>query len=159
MATEYRVLVSDTSPDAPASPELSLQSLRDAVLAHPTLALDALRYAMQSEGGESSSIGGALPMDAPIYKLLTADQAKLLTPAAAKLTKADLLKLQGLKGVKLSDMNLTFDDVKTIEAAFHQGFEVSGLAKTGDDGTVACCCCAPCCCCCGASVPPPVLVS
>jgi hypothetical protein len=160
MAIEFRVLVVDTSAP-PAAPELSLQSLRDAVLAHPGLALEALRHALDSaagvEGPATGGHSGTLPLDTPIFKMLSADQAKLLSPAALKLTKADLLALQQPGGkAKMAELNITFEDLKTVEEAFHQSFDVSGLQAV-ESGGISCCCCTPCCCCTAAAVPEPLV--
>ncbi|MEK6443851.1 hypothetical protein [Pseudonocardia sp. T1-2H] len=160
MAIEFRILVVDTSAP-PAAPELSLQSLRDAVLAHPLLALQALRHALDAtaevEGPTAGGHSGPLPLDTPIFKMLSPDQAKLLSPAAMKLTKADLLALQEPGGkAKMAELNITFDDLKTVEEAFHQSFDVSGLQTVESDGD-ACCCCTPCCCCTAAAVPEPMI--
>jgi len=175
MATEYRVLSVDTSDSTPADSNVSLQSLRDAVLAHPSLALEALKYALGSDqqipGSTTGGFSGSLPPDTPIFKMLTPDQAALLSPAAMKLTKADLLSLQGPDaGKQLVALQLTFDDLKTVEEAFHQRFGASGLeevqtatdaARAADGGIfsdISCCCCTPCCCCTAVSVTSPLVV-
>ena len=165
MATEYRVLSVDSADGTPDTSSLSLQSLRDAVLAHPSLALEALKYALGSDqeiaGPVTGGFSGSLPPDTPIFKMLTPDQAALLSPAAMKLTKADLVSLQDPdSGQQLAALHLTFDDLKTVEEAFHQRFGASGLEEVQtaiSDSALAtataglsisgCCCCTPCCCC------------
>ncbi|SHN45406.1 hypothetical protein [Cryptosporangium aurantiacum] len=166
MATEFRVIAVDTTEGTPDTTTLSLQTLREAVLAHPTLALQALKFALGSDaeipGGEAGAFSGTMPLDIPIFKMLTPDQAALLSPKAKTLTKGDLLALQGSgAGDKMRELGLTFDDLKSVEEAFHQRFAVNGLEEmeaamqtdTGDGG-VSCCCCTPCCSCCAAAVAP-----
>jgi hypothetical protein len=178
MTTEFRVLVVDPSAEHPADPELSLQSLREAVLGHPSLALEALRYALgspeQVEGSQSfTGHSGKFPPDTPVFKMLSPDQAALLSPAAKQLTKADLVALQGPgSGQKLHELHLTFEDLQSVEEAFHQRFAVSGLEEmqaaeemvtegggemVDSGGISGCCCCTPCCCCTAAAVPSPLI--
>ncbi len=177
MATEFRVLVVDPNEPGTADDQLSLQTLREAVLGHPSLALEALRYALGADaeipGGETAQTvthSGGLPLDTPIFKMLSPDQVALLSPAAKQLTKADLLSLQGPGSAQaLKDLQLTFDDLKSVEEAFHQRFDVSGLeevmaaenAIAGGEMVaasfdVSCCCCTPCCCCTAAAVSAPL---
>jgi hypothetical protein len=116
MSTEYKVLVVEAPSQPPAPVQVTLETLRDAILKHPDLALDALRIAIQ--GGAVSpptQLGGNLPLDTPIFKMVSPEQAKLLSPAAAKLTKEDLVDLAAKKK-KPEDLNLTLDDMKTINA-------------------------------------------
>jgi hypothetical protein len=169
MATEFRILTVESD----GTPDPSLQSLRDAVLAHPSLALEALKYALGASTeieGTSTTTGfsGSLPLDTPVFKMLSQDQAALLSPAAKKLTKADLLSLQGPDaGKQLTALQLTFDDLKTVEEAFHQRFGASGLeevqaaveAAAAEAIDVSCCCCTPCCCCTAVSVTSPLVAS
>jgi hypothetical protein len=166
MSTNYKVLVIDTTSSPPAPPQVTLEELRDAILNHPTLALDALRFALQqgptpsaTPASPPSGTGGTavtspqfgdLPLDTPIFKMLSADQAKLLTPTAAKLTKEDLLDLAGVGPVKKTAqlLNLTIDDLKSIQDAFHEKFSsdvAAGLLP--EKITISRCCCTPCCCC------------
>lgn len=166
MSVNYKILVIDSS--APPTPvQATLQDLKDAVLSNPSLALDALRFAMQQGPGTGTTTsagtgtGGAvttfgnLPLDTPIFKMLSPDQAKILTSNAAKLTKEDLLDLAGVGPVKKTaeQLQLTFDDVKSIQDAFHTQFstDVQGL-KIGNI-EITRCCCTPCCCCTAVSVP------
>jgi hypothetical protein len=164
MPTEYKVLVVEPSSAPPQPVMVTLENLRDAILKHPDLALDALRFAIQ--GGapveptqpvtQPVRFGGDLPLDTPIFKLLPSEQAKLLSPAAAKLTKGDLLDLVGAGQTKKTpaQLNLSVEDVKSIEDAFHQQFTTTAAAGGLLDNITACCC--PCCCCTAASVPEPI---
>jgi pyruvate/2-oxoglutarate dehydrogenase complex dihydrolipoamide acyltransferase (E2) component len=145
--------------------QTSLQDLKDAVLTNPTLALDALRYALQQAAGAGpagtapsrSGVFGDLPLDTPIFKMLAPEQAKLLTPNAAKLVKEDLFDLAGIGPVKKTphDLHLSFDDLKSMQDAFNAQFVVdipAGLQANGGGG-ISHCCCTPCCCCTAVSVP------
>jgi hypothetical protein len=171
VAIEFRILSVDTSDGTPGDSDVNLQSLRDAVLAHPSLALEALKYALGADqeipSTTAGGFGGSLPPDTPIFKMLTPDQAALLSPAAMKLTKADLISLQGSDaGKQLLALHLTFDDLKTVEEAFHQRFGASGLeevqaatdaASANMSSDISCCCCTPCCCCTAVSVTSPLV--
>lgn len=167
MTTEFRVLTIEDG----STPDPTLQTVRDAVLAHPSLALEALKYALGAttdipSGSRSNGFSGSMPLDTPIFKMLTPDQAALLSPNAKKLTKADLLALQGPDGGKaLVALSLTFDDLKTVEEAFHQRFGASGLEEVQNattagsnslESSISCCCCTPCCCCTAVSVTSPL---
>jgi len=167
MATDVKVLTIDGSSGAAGGPDVSVSSLRDAVLKNPSIALDALRYAIQGAGSSTTpapsptpsaaEFGGSMPLDTPIFKMLLPEQAKLLTPAAAKLTKEDLLDLAGVGTVKKKpeDLGLTLDDLKSVQDAFHAQIhqDPAGLKVAGHDIN---CCCTPCCCCTAAAVTNPM---
>jgi len=107
--------------------------------------------------------GGPLPGNTPITKLLSSENAKLLTANAAKMTKDDLLNLRTGQVYKLADankgpqMSLTVTDLDSIEEAFDSQYGTTPKAyamrakapKGSADGSSCCCCCstAPCCCC------------
>jgi hypothetical protein len=170
MSKEFRVLSVDLSEGEELPDDLNLQSLRDAVLANPSLALEALKIALSSttEIGSASGGGfsGSLPTDTPIFKMLTADQAALLSPQAKELTKGELVSLQGPNGPqRMKELGLTVADLKTVEEAFHQRFGASGLEEVemamdstgGEAFDVSSCCCTPCCCCTAVSVTSPLV--
>ncbi len=76
----------------------------------------------------------------PIKELGLSDtQFQLLTPAAQRLTKADLINLS-LKRDSTTVQALTIKDLNSISAAF-SGYSAN---LTND---VSCCCCTPCCSC------------
>jgi len=84
-----------------------------------------------------------MPLGTPITRL--GGKSGMLTPAAAKLTKGDLINLgRGQKGGRLS--KLTLQDIKSIQAAFGGGVNPAAI-------DVSCCCCTPCCC--AAAMPTP----
>ena len=157
MSTEYKVLIVEAPSQPPAPVQVTLETLRDAILKHPDLALDALRIAIQGGAVEPPQVGGTqlggnMPLDTPIFKMVSPEQAKLLSAAAAKLTKEDLVDL-ATKKKSAADLNLTVDDMKTINDAFHAEFT---NAPAGLRSTVSCCCCTPCCCCTAAAVTEPI---
>ncbi len=148
MATRFQVMIVKEVPGGPD--EVTLSNLRDAVLGNPNLVLDVLRAALgggePGTGATEGALSGELPLDTPIFKMVDPEHAKLLTPAAAKLTKEDLLDLAGVGTVKKSpqDLNLSVEDLTSIQDAFHADIRTpEGLVKIGDIK----CCCTPCCCC------------
>ena len=78
---------------------------------------------------------------------ITTAAAKLLTPAAAKLTKADLEHLAADPAKTEKSLGLTVEDVNSIKTAFSMPM----IVNTDLEITVKCCCCTPCCC--AAAVP------
>ena len=147
-------------PDAslPDGAAVSIKDLRDTILNHPDAFVNAVRGAVQGSGGGAVSgtaaTGGPLPMDTPLFKMLPADVARLLSPAAQKLVKADMLALSN-NTKSPADLGITVADLQTIQDAFHlsisnelRGQAASGLIKSG----ISCCCCSPCCCCTAATV-------
>ena len=88
-----------------------------------------------------------LPAKTPITQLgLTAAQAKLLTPAARKLTRGDLLAMMQGKAPKAAK-GLTVKDLSSITQVY-----AASLAAVRPQPGCCCCCCDPCCCCCCASL-------
>lgn len=87
---------------------------------------------------------------------LSADSVGKLTPAARKLTKADLIALAQKElghNVTLSAnaKALVADDIKSIQMAFYRDATSAATAGGGDAKIRdaihnACCCCCPCCC-------------
>jgi hypothetical protein len=71
---------------------------------------------------------------------LSSEAAKKLSPAAQKLTKADLISILNQKPTANAGA-VTIDDLQIIKDAY--------LTPRTGPGTldVNCCCCAPCCCC------------
>ena len=91
-----------------------------------------------------------LPARTPISKLgLTPAQARGLTPAAKKLTKADLLAMMEGK-VPRAAQALTFRDLTSINQVY-----ATALRARADPLPGCCCCCCAggaCCCCCCATL-------
>lgn len=99
------------------------------------------------------------PMNTPITDFLNPEHRKLLTPAAAKLTKKNLVDLRYfLKSKKGAPPVITVEDMNSIDTAFDtselaahalMGYKLAGSsfgvnsALAGD--VTACCCCCPCC--------------
>jgi hypothetical protein len=133
--------------------QVSLQSLRDVILNNPSLLLDALKLALQRPGtGEAPSFG-ELPSDTPVFKMLSATQAKMLTPNARKLTKGELIEL-ATQQKTIEQLNLTIEDLKSVQDAFH--FEFTAQAASGLTFHITKCCCSPCCCCAAANTIQPI---
>ena len=105
-------------------------------------------------------------LNTPIKRMMSADAAKLLSPAAAAATKGDLVALRaGVRGMKGKgpETKLNVTDVESIEKAFDSsefaahsslGYKVAGMplgmsTANAQDNTntsvTACCCCCPCC--------------
>jgi len=98
---------------------------------------------------------GGHPLNASITSLLSGTEAKGLTPAAAKLTKRDLLVLATGESTDAT-ANLTVRDLQSINHAFAPlRKQLTSPALNGG----SCCCCSIFCCCCAASEPEPVVVS
>ncbi|MBM4256621.1 MAG: hypothetical protein FJ147_12090 [Deltaproteobacteria bacterium] len=102
---------------------------------------------------------GRLPLNTPIGKL-GFNQAEFasLTPAAQKLTKAELFALQEWGRTRQGNPpdGLTIKDINSLEVAgkaMQERLHKPGAAATED--VTACCCCCPCCSCTAASVVQP----
>lgn len=116
---------------------------------------------------QKKPMGGPLPMDTPITKMLDPKIAEMLTPDASRLTKGDLFGLYSYsryqpdedevarmesEGVHVPK-DLTIEDVQSIDRAFtlQHGLHPTGAMDTLPQplGDSCCCCCstAPCCCC------------
>jgi hypothetical protein len=99
----------------------------------------------------------------PVEKLLPKDKAKLLTPAAAKLTRGDLIAMHDAAANNMlaefeKKHGLTAADVASINKAFvGYGSSANLKAMKAQDVNV-CCCCSPCCTC-AAAVTLPVRTS
>jgi hypothetical protein len=94
-------------------------------------------------------VDGRAPAGTNIKLLgLTDSAANLLTPVAARLTKADLeaLAVDPALGDRLG---LSVTDINSIKVAFTTPMQISPLSPMSVD--VKCCCCTPCCC--AAAVP------
>jgi hypothetical protein len=95
-------------------------------------------------------------------KMLDPSRAKKLTPAAAKLTKGDLVKL-GEDPDYAKELKLTQADISSIKEAWKGVKPPKGVpTRTGKGGSpittdISCCCCTPCCC--AAAVRQPVRVA
>jgi hypothetical protein len=98
---------------------------------------------------------GALPKNTPLGQLVPKSQSAKLTPAARKLTKAELSSLDkwasaGGKG-KAPD-HLTVRDLSSLKKAFPKGKGQRDAIVA--QGSVACCCTTPCCSCSAAAIVP-----
>jgi dsDNA-binding SOS-regulon protein len=94
-------------------------------------------------------VNGRAPADTNIKLLgLTDEAVKILTPSAAKLTKAQLETL-ATHPAAAKELGLAVTDINSIKAAFTTPMQISPLAPMSID--VSCCCCTPCCC--AAAVP------
>lgn len=104
---------------------------------------------------------GKLPKNIGLAALgFTPAMMAKLTPAAAKLTKADLIALQkwgdaGGKG-RAPD-SLTVQDLSSLTRAYGDpSKQIQLLKKKNPGGTSYCCCCSPCCTCTAAAEISPV---
>jgi hypothetical protein len=83
--------------------------------------------------------GGRLADSTPITSF--AGDPSALTPAASKLTKADLLSLSSGR-LSVSTSSLTVADIASVKNAFRTGAVLKGSQAA--DG-ISSCCCTPCC--------------
>ena len=84
---------------------------------------------------------------------LSPKEAKLLSPAAANVTKADLAAALAGKRTP-AFLALTLQDLNTIGTVYAARARATGPGDTTTSGGGCCCCCiACCCCCCAAAVP------
>ena len=99
--------------------------------------------------GQAAAQAGALPLDAPMSKIFSPPEYRMLTPNAQKLTKGELLQLQqwARSHTGPAPLHLTMADIHSIQIAHDHwaGRRQSGTV-TAEDVT-ACCCCCPCCTC------------
>ncbi len=91
-----------------------------------------------------------MPMETPIVELLGRNEAKAslkkLTPAAQKLTKADLVALGGWGYTRNANIQeLTVRDINSIKQVFASNM-VAQAGQDSSNGISCCCCCCPCCC-------------
>jgi hypothetical protein len=112
------------------------------------------RRARQEElfGLERSTVVLHKPASTPISELgLTPTEARLLTPAAAKLTKGDLIAM--LQGHHTGNtIALNYQDLRSIHEVFARKSSLPFFPN------VPCCCCScPCCCCCAVAEVKPVV--
>lgn len=101
------------------------------------------------------------PLNTPIKDMMSPEAAKMLTPAAAMASKADLIALRaGVRGMKTKgpETKLSVTDVDSIEKAFDSsefaahsklGFKLAGtplgMSTAAAHSVTACCSCCPCC--------------
>jgi pyruvate/2-oxoglutarate dehydrogenase complex dihydrolipoamide acyltransferase (E2) component len=100
------------------------------------------------------------PMNTPITDFLLPEHRKLLTPAAAKLSKKNLVDLRFfLKSKRGVPPLITVEDMNSIDTAFDSselaahamlGYKLAGSSlgvnsAMADTSVTACCCCCPCC--------------
>jgi hypothetical protein len=130
--------------------------LRSAAVA--TAAVAAAGTASGQEPDEESQgvRRGRLPLNTPITQFgFNAAELAMLSPAAKKLTKADMLQLQewAAKGdVQDAPVHLTISDMNSLRAAYNAmetRQHAGGMLQSS--GCVSCCCCTPCCSCCAAA--------
>jgi hypothetical protein len=101
------------------------------------------------QGFKVLNIQGAASADMTVRALARAvspSTAAALTPAAAKLTKADLVALNRDPKVMATKLNLDVKDLNSIKKAFARTRAgVDAKANGGVSVSVTACCC-PCCC-------------
>lgn len=85
-----------------------------------------------------------------LAKALSPKGASALTPAAAKLTKADLVALNSNTKAVAAKLELTATDLSSIKKAFSEMRVGSTALRAPENISVYACCCP---CCCAASVP------
>jgi len=138
----------------PEQVEVAFEDLQKVVMGHPQIILGAVSSLLHAfgaglEGGaEVQPISlGALPLDAPITKMIPPAQAGLLSDAAKRLTKQDLMALGGW-GVPIktpTELGLSLDDIQKVRDVFTPKM----LATESSDAagfSLSCCSCTPCCC-------------
>jgi len=93
----------------------------------------------------------ALPLDTPLSQLgLSESELRVVTPAAQKLTKADLIAMAEGK-IPATAESLTIRDLNSISQVYVD--RAKGVA--GAAGNACCCCTIACCCsCCAAAMDP-----
>jgi hypothetical protein len=104
--------------------------------------------------GSVTRVNGRLPATASIAALgIGASAAAQLTPAAARLTKADLEALRTNEAASAGRLGLNVTDINSIKAAFADPIHIGGIGvgpRAPGGGpqaiSVSCCCCTPCCC-------------
>ena len=97
---------------------------------------------------------GSLPASTPITELgLPPAAAARLTPAARRLTKADLLSLDQNGGTSPVAAKLSAADVLSISAAFNEHPQLMAESKSSSSNShpASCCCCSLACSCCAAT--------
>ena len=95
----------------------------------------------------------SMPLSTNITELVhSPERSQLLTPAASKLTKADLVRLAtGATEGQPALTALTVTDLKSIQNAF-EGAPDTWLAAPDSGASCCCSCCIACCCsCCAAA--------
>jgi hypothetical protein len=107
----------------------------------------------------------ALPLDTPLVDMVDPAFADLLTETAKTATKNDLIVLMnhhafrdqidllGTRQFLPLTVALNYEDIRSIEDAFH-GHLIASLSTNLRDGG-DCCCCSIVCCCTAASVAKP----
>ena len=81
-----------------------------------------------------------------LAEALSPSTASALTPAAAKLTKADLVALNANPKAEAAKLNLTATDLNSVKKAFSATRAAAkAVANGGVTVSVTACCC-PCCC-------------
>lgn len=146
MTEEFSLVGVDPETGLPEPIKLSREALRDAILENPDFVIESLRDVVK--GGERK-VRPALPLNTPITDMLPPSRVEMLSPAAKKLTKADLMALAGWEGRKnAKDLGLEVKDIQTIRDVFSDQLRPISPQEAGifDDWTISCCCCTPCCC-------------
>jgi hypothetical protein len=96
---------------------------------------------VQAKGGAPNNMSARA-----LARALSPGTAAALTPAAAKLTKADLIALNQDPKVVAAKLQLSVNDLNSIKKAFSQTrASVAAVADGGVSVSVVACCC-PCCC-------------
>ncbi len=110
--------------------------------------------AAASAASEAQQKPGRLPLNTPITQLgFSPPEISMLTPAAQKLNKGDLMQLQEWAAngdMKDAPVHLTIQDLTSLQAAYRamETREHAGQSGVLQHTNVSCCCCTPCCSCC-----------
>jgi hypothetical protein len=116
-----------------------------------TAAVAAVAAASTSEAQQRP---GRLPLNTPVTQLgFSPPEIAMLTPAAQKLNKGDLMQLQEWAAngdMKDAPVHLTIQDLTSLQAAYRAMETRQHAAKQSGvlEHSVSCCCCTPCCSCC-----------
>jgi hypothetical protein len=81
-----------------------------------------------------------------LAKALAPETASALTPAAAKLTKADLVALNADPKKEAAKRGLTVTDLNSVKKAFATMRAASAAEANGGVSVSVTACCCPCCC-------------
>lgn len=146
MTEEFSLVGVDPETGLPEPITLSREALREAIKENPDFVIESLRDVVKGGGRKPRPV---LPLNTPITDMVGPDKAGMLSPAARKLTKADLMALAGWEGRKnAKDLGLEVKDIQTIRDVFSDQLRPTAPQEAGifDDITISCCCCTPCCC-------------
>jgi hypothetical protein len=104
---------------------------------------------------------GPLPLETPVTEFrdfVPAELLERLTPAAASLTKQDLLLLDAGEFTQAA-RKLTVEDLNSLRSVFGETSGRWAKAAAANGYYCCCCCCYFCCCCTAVSVSKPLVSS